>query len=89
MQELVEYIVKGIVDLPDEVSVSANETGQMVVYEVSVAQSDLGKVIGRGGRIAEAIRQIVRAAHGPDGLRATVDIVSLGGQVTRPVRAAA
>ena len=76
MQELVEYIVRNIVDHPDEVSVSAAETGQMMVYEVSVAESDLGKVIGRGGRIAEAIRQIVRAAHGQDGPRATVDIVS-------------
>ena len=76
MQELVEYIVRNIVDQPDEVSVSAVETGQMVVYEVSVAEGDLGKVIGRGGRIAEAIRQIVRAAHTQDGLRATVDIIS-------------
>ena len=76
MQELVEYIVRNMVDLPDEVSVSAMESGQVMVYEVSVAQSDLGKVIGRGGRIAEALRQLVRAAHGQDGRRCTVEIIS-------------
>jgi len=76
MQELVEYIVRNIVDLPDEVSVSTTESGQMVVYEVAVAESDLGKVIGRRGRIAEALRQVVRAAQDRDGRRATVEIVS-------------
>lgn len=76
MQELVEYIVKGIVDEPDQVSVSMAEQGRVVLYEVSVAPSDVGKVIGRGGRIADALRQVVRAAHEHRGQSVSVEIVS-------------
>lgn len=76
MQELVEYLFESLVDEPDEVSVSAVESGRTVTYEVSVAQSDLGRVIGRGGRIANALRTIIKAAHAPDGRRHTIEIIS-------------
>jgi uncharacterized protein len=76
MQELVEYIVKGIVDLPDQVAVGVVETPLTVVYEVGVDESDLGKVIGRRGRVAEALRVVVRAARSEDTRRHTVEILS-------------
>jgi hypothetical protein len=76
MQELVEYIVKGIVDLPDQVAVGVVETPMTVVYEVGVDESDLGKVIGRRGRVAEALRIIVRAARCDDTRRHTVEVLS-------------
>mgnify|MGYP000855209638 CR=1 FL=1 len=76
MEELVTYLVKGLVDTPEQVHVNTVESGSLVVHEVSVAQEDLGKVIGRGGRIAEALRTIVRAVSSPDGRRHTVEIIS-------------
>jgi uncharacterized protein len=76
MEELVEYLAKHLVDAPDHVKVRTVESGNLVVYEVSVAQSDLGKVIGRGGRIAEALRTIVKAVPTTDSRRHTVEVVS-------------
>ena len=62
MKELVDYIVKSLVDMPDEVSIEDNFEENETVYYVSVADGDLGKVIGKSGRIANAIRTIVKAA---------------------------
>ena len=62
MKELVNYIVKSLVDMPDEVSIEEKFENNETVYYVSVADGDLGKVIGKSGRIANAIRTIVKAA---------------------------
>ena len=62
MKELVEMIAKALVDSPDEVSVRAIEGEQSTVLELKVAQSDLGKVIGKQGRTARSIRTILGAA---------------------------
>ncbi len=62
MKELVEQIAKALVDSPDEVSVQAVEGEQTTVLELRVAQSDLGKVIGKQGRTARSIRTILSAA---------------------------
>ena len=62
MRELVEVIAKSLVDYPDEVVVTQNETEKAIVIELRVAQSDMGKVIGKQGRIAKAIRSVVKAA---------------------------
>ena len=62
MRELVEVIAKSLVDYPDEVVVTQNETEKAIVIELCVAQSDMGKVIGKQGRIAKAIRAVVKAA---------------------------
>ena len=62
MRELVEVIAKSLVDYPDEVVVTQNETDKSIVIELRVAQSDMGKVIGKQGRIAKAIRAVVKAA---------------------------
>lgn len=75
MKELVEYIVKSIVDEPDEVSISEVDEGHAIVYRIEVADNDLGQVIGRRGRVANALRTVVAAGRG-DGARHTVEIVS-------------
>ncbi len=62
MKELIEQIAKALVDSPDEVSVNAIEGEQTIVLELRVAQSDLGKVIGKQGRTARSIRTILGAA---------------------------
>jgi predicted RNA-binding protein YlqC (UPF0109 family) len=62
MKELIEQIAKALVDNPDEVSVRAIEGEQTTVLELRVAQSDLGKVIGKQGRTARSIRTILSAA---------------------------
>ena len=62
MKELVEVIAKALVDNPDEVVVTESETDDELVIELKVAPSDMGKVIGKQGRIAKAIRSVVKAA---------------------------
>ena len=75
MQELIEYIVKALVDEPDQVDVRQVTGERVVVVEVRVAQDDVGKVIGREGRIANALRTIVKAAAVKDGLKASLEII--------------
>ena len=62
MKELVEVIAKALVDNPGEVVVTEKKEGKNIVIELHVAQSDMGKVIGKQGRIAKAIRAVVKAA---------------------------
>ena len=62
MKELVEVIAKALVDIPDEVVVTETENEKAIVLELRVAQSDMGKVIGKQGRIAKSIRTVVKAA---------------------------
>ena len=62
MKELVEVIVKALVDDPESVVVTEKEEGRTTIVEVKVADSDMGKVIGKQGRIAKAIRAVVKAA---------------------------
>ena len=62
MQELVKVIAKSLVENPDEVVVTHTESGNALLIELKVASSDIGKVIGREGRIARAIRSVVKAA---------------------------
>lgn len=76
MDELVEYMVKALVDEPEAVSVNRVDSDAVTVYEVTVAPNDLGKVIGRHGRIANALRNVVKAAAMKDNVRATVEILS-------------
>ncbi len=76
MRELVELMVKSIVDEPEAAHVNEVAGESIVVYEVSVAEDDLGKVIGKGGRIANALRTIVKAAATRSDRKATVEILS-------------
>jgi predicted RNA-binding protein YlqC (UPF0109 family) len=75
MQELVEYLAKGLVDKPDEVRVERVERDGAVVLELHVAPDDVGKVIGRQGRTARALRTIVRASGARSNERALLEIV--------------
>ncbi len=77
MKELVEVIAKSLVDKPDEVNVTEREDADAVVVELRVAQSDMGKVIGKQGRIAKAIRTVVKAASSGDDKKVIVDIVDV------------
>ena len=76
MEELVRYLVGLLVDVPEEVNIQSRTTGTTKVYEVYVAPEDLGKVIGRHGRTANALRSVVEAAARKRGEKASVDIVS-------------
>ena len=75
MKELLTYIVQSLVEKPDEVSVTEHETGGETVFEVRVAPGDMGKVIGRQGRIAKEIRTVVRSYAQRTGVKVSVDIV--------------
>ena len=73
--DVIEHLVGGIVDNPDDVDVSTTRNRRGVVYEVRVNPTDLGKVIGRSGRTATAIRTVVGALAGRDGAR--IDFVDV------------
>ena len=75
MKELVEVIAKAHVDHPEEVSVNEKKEGRTTVLELHVADGDMGKVIGKQGRIAKAIRSVVKAAAAKEDKRVVVDIV--------------
>lgn len=75
MKELVEVIAKSLVEYPEEVVVTEKESGKSTVIELKVAQSDMGKVIGKQGRIAKAIRSVVKAAASKSDKKVIVDIV--------------
>lgn len=73
--ELVEMIAKSLVDAPDEVSVSISEDKQTTVIQLKVAPGDMGKVIGKQGRIAKAIRTVVKAAATREKKKVVVEII--------------
>lgn len=75
MKELVETIAKALVDNPEEVVVTEETNGKTVVVQLHVAQADMGKVIGKQGRIAKAIRSVVKAASSKNNTRVDVEIV--------------
>ncbi len=74
LKELVEVIAKSLVDSPDEVTVTEKESGSTIILELHVAPSDMGKVIGKQGRIAKAIRSVVKAAASKMDKKVIVDI---------------
>ena len=75
MRELVEIIAKALVENPDEVVVTERTEGKNTVIELHVASSDMGKVIGKQGRIAKAIRSVVKAASSKYNSRVDVEIM--------------
>ena len=75
MKELVEVIAKALVENPNEVVVTEKEEGKNITVELHVAASDMGKVIGKQGRIAKAIRSVVKAASSKDNKRVDVEII--------------
>ena len=75
LKDLVEFIVKKLVDRPESVNVSEVSGEQSIIIELRVASEDLGKVIGKEGRIARSIRTLVHAAATKDGKRAVLEIL--------------
>ncbi len=75
MSKLVEMIAKALVDYPDQVSVKEVEKDQSIIVELRVAPEDMGKVIGKQGRIAKAIRTVVKAAAVKENKRVIVEII--------------
>ncbi len=76
MKAMLEIIIQGLVDDPDSVSVDEVDGSDGVVFEVTVAENDLGKVIGKDGRIANALRTVTRSLAVRDNRNATVEIMS-------------
>lgn len=74
MKELIEYIAKAVVDDPDKVVVSEVNRGERVVIRLQVAPEDMGKVIGRQGRIAQAMRSLLKVVAVKRGARAMLEI---------------
>lgn len=75
MKELLEFLARELVDEPDAVEVTETRDERGLLLQLRVAEEDMGKVIGRGGRTARAIRSIVRAAGTRAGVHASVEIV--------------
>ena len=75
MDELVLFIAKSLVESPDLVSVNKKQDGDVTVIELHVDESDMGKVIGKQGRIAKAIRTVVRAASARENKKYAVEII--------------
>ena len=76
MKELVEFIVKSLVDAPDQVEVKETEGESITILEIQVADADVGKVIGKEGRIANAIRTLTKAAAAKNRKKVTVEIIT-------------
>ncbi len=75
MKHIVEVIAKSLVDHPEQVVVNEKQEDRMIVYELHVATDDMGKVIGKQGRIAKAMRAVVKAAAARENKKVTVEII--------------
>jgi len=75
MKELVEYISRSIVDDPDQLWVTQERMGNKVRIELQVSKEDMGRVIGKGGRVANAIRVLLRVAAAREGKQVSLDVV--------------
>ena len=75
MKELIEYIAKSLVEHPDEVQVRQSGGGSRVRIELNVTKDDMGRVIGKGGKVANSIRILLRVAAEREGKQATLDVM--------------
>ena len=74
MKTLIEYIAKALVDHPEEVSVTESGGGNRIRVELSVSKDDMGRIIGKGGKVANSIRTLLRVAAEREGKQATLDV---------------
>src|SRR3990172_8239772 len=84
MRELIEFMARAIVDNPDAVEVSEEDAGDHIVFHLKVAEDDMGRVIGKQGRIANAMRTLLKVAAIRRGERAVLEIGEPAAQVSRP-----
>lgn len=75
MKELLDYIAQSLVDDPSQVSVKESRSGSTVIFELRVAPDDMGRVIGKHGRVANSIRSLLRVAAAKEGKRVQLDIL--------------
>jgi uncharacterized protein len=75
MQEFLDYVVKGLVEHPDEVTITPVERNGMTVYELRVAPSDMGRIIGKQGVTINAIRSLLQAGSARKGMRCMLEVV--------------
>ena len=75
MKDLIEYIAKSLVDDPSQVTVSEVEGANSIIIELHVSSEDMGRVIGRGGRVANSMRTLLRVIAAKEGKRVTLEIV--------------
>jgi predicted RNA-binding protein YlqC (UPF0109 family) len=75
MEALIDYVARSLVDDPTQVEIHEYRRGSSVTYELTVAKEDMGRVIGKGGRVATAMRALLRVAAAREGARASLDIV--------------
>ena len=75
MRDLVEYVVRGLVSSPEDVNVAEVPTGRSTLYEIRVAEEDVGKIIGRQGKVIRALRTLAKAGATRQGTRVDVDVV--------------
>jgi predicted RNA-binding protein YlqC (UPF0109 family) len=78
MKELIEYVVKSLVDHPDEVVVEEIEEEAETILELTVAGSDMGRVIGKSGRVINAIRTLLQVPAAKQGKRVSLEIIETG-----------
>ncbi len=78
MKDLVEYVVKSLVEAPDEVSIAEYDDENETVLELTVAGPDMGRVIGKSGRVINAIRTLAQVAAAKQGTRVSVELVETG-----------
>lgn len=76
MKSLVEELAKALVDHPEDVRVSEDKEDDKIVYQIKVNEEDMGQIIGKGGKIANSIRTVVKAAGTKKSLRVYIEIVS-------------
>ena len=75
MKELIEYVAKALVDHPEDVSVEEFDGARSMVFELRVARSDMGRVIGKNGRVANAMRSLLHVAASRSGKRTNLEII--------------
>jgi predicted RNA-binding protein YlqC (UPF0109 family) len=75
MKDLIDYIARSLVDDPSQVEISQGRRGSQVILRLKVAKEDMGRVIGKSGRVANAMRVLLRVSAAQEGKRATLDIV--------------
>ncbi|MBR6033308.1 MAG: KH domain-containing protein [Clostridia bacterium] len=75
MKEILETIIRNLVSNPNEISVNEIEGEKAIIFEVKVAESDMGKIIGKEGRVAKAIRTVVKAVASKEGKRVTIEFI--------------
>jgi predicted RNA-binding protein YlqC (UPF0109 family) len=75
MKDLIDYIARSLVDDPSQVEISQGRRGSQVILRLRVAKEDMGRVIGKSGRVANAMRMLLKVSAAQEGKRATLDIV--------------